>query len=137
MPPPADHPNLLLFDGICHLCNGTVQWVLQHDPAGRISFCPIQSETGRQLYRQHGLDPEQPGTMLLITDRGVHARSDAALEIARLIGRPWSLLRAFRLIPKRLRDGAYGLIAANRYRWFGRHDQCMLPRPEWRQRFLD
>lgn len=128
--------HLLLFDGVCHLCNGVVQFILPRDPRGLIHFCPIQSELGSRMYREHGLDPAQPHTMLLLTPEGARKESAAALEIARLLGGAWRLAGVFRIIPGPLRDAAYRLIARNRYRWFGRDDACMMPRPEWRGRFL-
>ncbi len=132
----SDHPYLLLFDGVCNLCDGAVQFVLKHDTQGRIHFGSIQSEAGSQLYRQHGLDPEKPHTMLFISPKGAFHQSDAALEIADQLGLPWSLAKVFKVIPKTLRDRAYRFVADHRYQWFGKHDQCALPRPEWRGRFL-
>ena len=129
--------HLLLFDGICHLCDGAVQFILPRDQQGRIHFCPIQSELGSRLYREHGLDPTTPHTMLLLTPQGACKESAAALEIARQLGWPWRLAGILVLIPRPVRDAAYRLVARNRYRWFGRHDSCMMPRPEWRGRFLE
>jgi predicted DCC family thiol-disulfide oxidoreductase YuxK len=134
---PTEFRHLLLFDGVCHLCDHTVQWVLAHDRTGLVHFCPIQSETGRRLYSQHGLDPEHPGSMLLLTPGGALEKSDAALELAALMGPPCSWLRLLRIIPRPLRDAVYDLVSRNRYRLFGRREACWLPRPEWRQRFLD
>lgn len=132
----ASWSHLLLFDGVCHLCDGAVQFILRHDQQDKIHFASIQSELGSRLYREHGLDPDTPQSMLLITPDGVLQESDAALEIARLLGWPWSLAGLLRLIPHFLRDPVYRFIASHRYQWFGRHDHCMLPKPEWRQRFL-
>ncbi|HCN28087.1 MAG TPA: hypothetical protein DIT64_04770 [Verrucomicrobiales bacterium] len=128
--------NLLLFDGVCHLCDSTVQFVLRHDTSGRIHFCPIQSETGSRLYREHGFDPAAPHTMLLLTPDGALRESDAAIEIARLLGGIWRLALVLKIIPRPLRDAAYRFIASRRYRWFGRHGACLVPLPEWRARFL-
>ncbi|TDU71346.1 putative DCC family thiol-disulfide oxidoreductase YuxK [Prosthecobacter fusiformis] len=131
---PPSH--LLLFDGVCNLCDSSVQFVLKHDRKGIIHFASIQSEVGSRLYRQHGLDPEHPHSMLFISPKGVFKESDAALEIAGHLGGLWSLLKIFKFIPRALRDQAYLFVASNRYRWFGQKDACALPRPEWRHRFL-
>jgi len=129
--------HLLLFDGVCNLCDHSVQFVLRHDQRGSIRFCSIQSALGSKLYLEHGLDPDRPESMLLLTPAGAFARSDAALEIARLLGGWWRCALLLKVIPKKWRDRAYLMIARNRYRWFGRHEQCWLPRPKWRGRFLD
>lgn len=134
---PALPDHLLLFDGVCHLCHGAVQFILRHDREGQICFASIQSATGQRVYAQHGLDPEEPHTMLYVSPRGVFRESSAALEIARTLGLPWSLGLVFKAVPRRLRDALYRLIARNRYRWFGKKDACPLPQPEWRARFLD
>jgi len=128
--------HLLLFDGLCHLCSGSVQWVLEHDHLGLIHFVSIQSAIGQSLYRQHGFDPNQPHSMLLITPAGIFTKSDAAVELSSLIGGWYACLTIGRLIPKPFRDALYDLIAQNRYRWFGKHETCWLPKPEWKSRFL-
>lgn len=129
--------HLLLFDGVCNLCDGAVQFVLKHDRRCLIHFASIQSVTGSRLYRQQGLDPDSPRTMLLITPQGVFRESDAALEIASLLGGVWGLAKLLKILPRGLRDQAYLFVARHRYRWFGKKDQCLLPRPEWKSRFLD
>lgn len=128
--------HLLLFDGVCHLCDQTVQWVLEHDPRGVVTFCPIQSELGAKLYRQHGFDPAEPHTMLLLTPEDHFVKSDAALELLALLGGKMACWRALKFIPRSLRDLAYSFVASNRYRFFGKKAHCVLPRPEWRGRFL-
>lgn len=130
------HDHLLLFDGVCHLCDASVQFILKRDPAGRIKFAPIQSPLGSQLYRQHGLDPAVPNAMLFLTPHGAFQASDAALEIARTLGGLWKLALIFKLLPRPLRDAAYYFLARNRYRWFGKHDACMMPTPELKARML-
>lgn len=131
-----EHPHLLLFDGVCNLCDGAVQFILKRDSKGIIHFGSIQSPEGSQIYRANGYNPDHPESMLLITPKGVFHESDAALEIARLIGMPWSLATIFKIIPRPIRDLCYKFVAEHRYQWFGKKDQCMLPRPEWRQRFI-
>jgi predicted DCC family thiol-disulfide oxidoreductase YuxK len=134
-PDPAAHP-ILLFDGVCNLCHGSVRFVLEHDPAARFRFAPLQSEVGRKLLTQHGLDPDAFDSMVLVDADGAHTKSAGMLRTARALGAPWSWAYPLIAIPERLRDAVYDWIAHNRYRWFGKKDACPIPRPEWRDRFL-
>lgn len=127
---------VLLFDGVCNLCNASVQWVLLHDRRGQFRFAALQSDTGQRLLQKFGLSPEQFDSVVLVDGDRIFLRSDAALETARRLGLPWSLLNGFRIVPRFVRNAVYDWIARNRYRWFGRQDECLLPRPEWRERFV-
>ena len=128
---------IVLFDGECNLCNRSVNFVLDRDPPGHFRFASAQSEVGRQLLAGHGLsDAAASGVVLLDGDRAFHG-STAALRIARRLRPPWPLLSWLLLVPKPIRYAVYGVIARNRYRWFGRADACRLPTPELRRRFLD
>ena len=133
---PRDKP-LLLFDGVCNLCNGSVLWVIRRDPAGRFRFASLQSEVGRQLLAEAGLPPSALSTVVLYADGRFYTRSDAALGVLARLGSPWSWLAVFRLVPRALRNRLYDWIAGNRYRWFGKKESCMIPTPELRNRFLD
>lgn len=133
---PIDKP-LLLFDGVCNLCNGAVQWVIRHDPAGRIHFAALQSDTGQRVLERAGLSREELSTVVLYYQNQLYTRSDAALKVLQLLGGAWSILYVFRLIPRSLRDTVYDWIAGNRYRWFGKRESCMIPTPELKSRFLD
>ena len=128
--------NLLLFDGVCHLCDSGVRFIIRRDQEGKIKYAPIQSELGRELYQRHGLDPELPTTLLLLTPRGAFKASDASLEIARILGGWWKLAVVFQPLPRGLRDLMYYFIARNRYRWFGKEDACMMPTPELKARVV-
>lgn len=130
-----EHP-ILLFDGVCNLCNASVQWVLTRDVKAQFRFAALQSELGQQLLKQHGLSAENFDTVVLAVKDKVFLRSDAPLEIVWRLGGFWKLLYAFKALPRPIRDGLYNFIAKNRYRWFGRQETCMLPRPEWKGRFL-
>lgn len=134
---PVTDPAVVLFDGVCNLCSASVRFVLRRDPAGRFRFASLQSEAGRELLRRHGLDPDDLHSVVLVEDGRAYTRSDAALRIARGLGGGWPLLGALRAVPRPVRDRVYGLVAANRYRWFGKQDSCMLPTPELRERFLE
>lgn len=129
------HP-IVLFDGVCNLCNGSVQFILKRDPQARFRFASLQSEAGRSLMSEHGLDPDALSSVVVIEDGRVWQESSAALRIARHLPGLWKLLRIFTIIPRPLRDAIYRLIARNRYRWFGKTETCWLPTPELKGRFL-
>lgn len=132
----ATHPTLL-FDGVCNLCSGSVQFILKRDTRGRFRFASLQSDAGRRLMTGHGLDPDALSSVVLIEDGRAYQESAAALRIARHLPGAWKLLRVFTVIPRPLRDAIYRLIARNRYRWFGKTETCWLPTPELRARFLE
>lgn len=131
----TEHP-ILLFDGLCNLCNGSVQFILKRDPNGIFRFASLQSEEAEALLEQYEDKPESLDSVVLLEGEELYARSDAALRVARRLTGLWPLLYAFILIPRPIRDSIYNWIARNRYRWFGKQDQCMMPRPEWKHRFL-
>lgn len=129
---------IILFDGVCNLCNGAVAWVLRRDRKGLFHFASLQGERGQQLLKERGLPVEDFHSMILIVPSvAYYTKSSAALEIARRLGGFWSLAALFTWIPATLRDAVYDLVAQNRYKWFGKREECMLPRPEWKERFLD
>ncbi len=129
------HP-IVLFDGVCNLCNGAVQFILRCDPAGRFRFASLQSAAGEELQTRLGIDPKALDSILLVEGERWYRESDAALRIAARLSGPWKAVAVFRLIPGPLRDPIYRWIARNRYRWFGRQETCWLPTPELRGRFL-
>lgn len=128
---------IVLFDGVCRFCDASVNWILQHDPAGRIRFAALQGPTGQALLQRFGLPLGSFGSMVLVEKGRCWLRSAAAVRIARYLAWPWRLLAGFELLPEFVRDPLYGLLAANRYRWFGTLDACRIPSPEERPRFLD
>jgi predicted DCC family thiol-disulfide oxidoreductase YuxK len=128
---------VVLFDGVCNLCNGTVQFLLQRDRRGQFRFAALQSSAGRNLLRRHGLPEDALETIVVLDSGRAWLRSDGALLLARRLPWPWPLLYVFRLCPRSLRDAIYSWIARNRYRWFGRRESCMLPTAEGSARFLD
>lgn len=131
------HDHLLLFDGVCHLCDGLVRFIVRHDLDSKVVFAPIQGDLGRRLYAEHGLDPTAPHTMLFVTPRGAFQASSAALEIARCIGGWWNLAIIFKIVPRSLRDSVYSFVASKRYSWFGRHDACIMPTPQLNARLRE
>lgn len=127
---------ILLFDGVCNLCNRSVQWVLKRDKRGIFRFAALQSEVGRALLAQANLPVDALDTVVLIHRGRAFSRSDAALEVARLLGMPWSFAVVFKVVPRSWRNACYDWIARNRYRWFGKEETCWLPNPIWKNRFL-
>jgi predicted DCC family thiol-disulfide oxidoreductase YuxK len=129
---------VVLFDGVCPLCHAAVRWIVRHDPGGQFRCAPLDSEVGRAVLEGAGALPprSEPETVVLVEDGRVWERSDAILRIASGVGAPWRWLAVLRLLPRGLRDAAYGWVARGRYRWFGRLDACPLPPPELRDRFL-
>jgi predicted DCC family thiol-disulfide oxidoreductase YuxK len=135
-------PDIVLYDGVCAVCNGVVQFLLPRDPEGRYRFAPLQSRFARDLLTRHGREPDALDTMYVVrhhgdSDETLLAGPDAALHIARTLGGAWRLCGVFRLLPAGVRRRLYDAFARRRYRLFGRHDACVLPRPEWRARFID
>ncbi len=128
---------VVLFDGVCNLCNAAVRFIAANDPAGRFAFASLQSPRARELLGDRLSDPLEPDSVVLLDHGRRYERSDAALHIALGLRAPWPLAFAAILIPRAARDAAYRWIARNRYRWFGRSDTCPLPTPELRDRFLD
>lgn len=129
------HP-VILFDGVCNLCSGFVQWLIRRDGQALFRYASLQSEVGQQLLRAYSLDAAALSTVVMVHRGRAYTHSDVPLEIARLLGGPWAALYAFKLVPQRLRNAMYNFVARNRYRWFGRQESCMMPTPELKERFL-
>lgn len=129
--------HLIIFDGVCHLCTFSVHFILQFETSPVLSFTPLQSKTGTQLLETYGFDPHDAKTFVLVQNGQVYTRSEAALRVAKYLRWPWRGILVFRILPKPWRDAMYDYIARNRYRWFGKQEVCMLPKPEWRARFIE
>lgn len=127
---------IILFDGICNFCNATVNFIIDRDPTGTILFAALQSKKGQELLEGFNLPADSLDTFVLIEGERVFTQSCAALRVCRLLRGSWKLLYAFVLIPRPLRDWAYGMFSRNRYRWFGRSDVCRVPTEHDRDRFL-
>lgn len=130
---------MILFDGMCNFCNGAVNFLIDRDPSGRLAFAALQSEVGRALLAEHGLDPPGVGaadTLVLIEGERASIRSTAALRITAYLRAPWPLLRLLLVVPRPVRDAGYRVFARNRYRWFGRRETCRAPTPDIRARFV-
>jgi predicted DCC family thiol-disulfide oxidoreductase YuxK len=132
---PPDAP-VVLFDGVCGLCNRFVDFALRRDRAGRLRFAALQSPPGRALLAGAGLDPEALDSVVLVRGGRVYRESAAALRVLAELGLPWSLAAAGLAVPAPLRDAVYRFVARRRYAWFGRRDGCRVPTPAERARFL-
>jgi predicted DCC family thiol-disulfide oxidoreductase YuxK len=127
------HP-VVLFDGVCNLCNGSVVFIIRRDPRGVFRFAPLQSPAAAALLGERV--GALPDSLVLIENGRVYTQSTAVLRVARRLRQPWPLVSALIVLPAPLRDWLYAWIARNRYRWFGRREVCMVPTPELQARFL-
>ncbi|OLS38531.1 thiol-disulfide oxidoreductase DCC family protein [Bacillus sp. MRMR6] len=127
---------IILFDGVCNLCNSSVQFIINRDPNAYFKFASLQSEMGQKLLKECGYQTEMK-SFVLIEDHKVYIKSTAALRVCLKLSGAWSIFSVFRVIPPVIRDKIYDLFAKNRYQWFGKKDSCMLPTPEMKQRFLE
>lgn len=128
---------IVLFDGECNFCDRSVQFIIKRDPTGIFAFASLKSKVGQQLLRDYHI-PDELDSLILIDplNHKYYIKSSAALHISRNLTALWSILYIFKLIPRSIRDKVYDLIARNRIRWFGKKEQCILPSPEIRNRFL-
>jgi predicted DCC family thiol-disulfide oxidoreductase YuxK len=131
-----NHP-VLLFDGVCNMCNHIVIFIIKRDRKATFRFASLQSQTGADMLQQHGLPETDMNTVILMDESHYYTKSTAALHVFKRLGGLWSLLYVFIVIPKPIRDIFYAWVARNRYKWFGKKDQCMIPTPELKNRFLD
>lgn len=127
---------IVLFDGVCKLCNGWARFLIRHDHQRLFRLASVQSQQGQALLARFGLPTDHFDTMALIDDGHLRVRSDAVLRIVASLPYPWRLLAVLRLIPAPVRDWCYDRIALNRYRLFGRHQVCLLPDADHAGRFL-
>ena len=127
---------LILFDGICNLCNSSVQFVLKKDKNKQFKFASIQSDAAKEILLQFSKNNSDLDSIILIYNGRRYEKSSAILRIGKLLGGFYSLGMVFWLIPKPIRDWVYDYIAKNRYKWYGKKDQCMIPTPEIKNQFL-
>jgi predicted DCC family thiol-disulfide oxidoreductase YuxK len=125
----TDH-SIIVFDGECVLCSASAQFVLRHDHRHHFRLAAMQGEVGTALYKRFGIDPANPESMIVVTGNEVHRDSDGVLSIYSALGWPWRAMMVFYLVPKFLRDPVYRWVARNRYRLFGRRQECWMPKPE-------
>ena len=129
---------LILFDGVCNLCNASVQYVIKHDKMDVFMFTALQSESGKQIIKEYNIDTNKIDSILLYTpEKGITHKSTAALKIALQLGFPNNLLSVFFIIPPFIRNWVYNYIAKNRYKWYGKKESCMIPTQELKSKFLE
>lgn len=127
---------IILFDGVCNFCNGAINFVLKQDKKGIFRFAPLQSETGQSLLNRYNLSTKEFDSFVLIDNGKVYKKSAASLQVMNKLPWYWKELQLLKIIPTAFRDAIYDFIAKNRYKWFGKKEQCMMPTPEMRNRFL-
>ncbi len=128
---------IILFDGVCNLCNSSVQYIIEHDANHVFRFAASQSDIAQQLIATHRLQAEDLKSVIFVDEQKIYLRSDAALRIASYFGGAWPIFARIALfVPRFLRNGVYNIVAANRYRWFGQQKSCWIPTPELKSRFL-
>jgi len=131
------HKKLILFDGVCNLCNSSVLYVIKHDRKNTFLFAPLQSEIGQKIINQYNIDPSKTDSILLYSkEKGVKTKSTAAIHIAKALGFPRTMLSVFLIFPSFIRNSVYDFIAKNRYKWYGKKESCMIPTPELKAKFL-
>lgn len=128
---------LILFDGVCNLCNSWVQYIIKHDKNDLFQFTPIQSEIGQELTKKYNIDTLKTDSIILYSEKqGIHYKSTAALLIARQLGFPINIMIVFLIVPPFIRDWVYNYIAKNRYAWYGKREACMVPSPDIKKKFI-
>ncbi|WP_452225930.1 thiol-disulfide oxidoreductase DCC family protein [Lacinutrix cladophorae] len=131
------HKHLILFDGVCNLCNSTVQYVIKQDKKDVFRFAALQSDIGKSIIEKYNIDTVKTDSILLYSEEnGLKVKSTAALYIAKDLGFPNNILVVFLIVPTFIRNGVYNYIAKNRYRWYGKKESCMIPTPELKGKFL-
>lgn len=128
---------LVLFDGICNLCNRSVQFIIKNDKKQQFLFASLQGNKGQEILKNFNLPTSQLHSFVLVDNKKVYTQSAAALRIANILGGGWKLFYGLMIIPPFIRNGVYKWIARNRYKWFGKKDDCMIPTPDVKERFLD
>jgi predicted DCC family thiol-disulfide oxidoreductase YuxK len=132
----TEHP-IILFDGVCNFCNGAINFVLRQDKKAIFRFAALQSQAGQKLLKQYNLSVTEFESFVLIENGKVYKKSAASLRVMNKLPWYWKEAQIFRIIPTAFRDAIYDFIAKRRYKWFGKKEQCTVPTPEMRNRFLD
>jgi len=133
-----ENKKLILFDGVCNLCNDSVQYVIKHDKKNIFMYTALQSEVGQEIIKTYNIDTKKTDSILLYApEKGVSYKSTAALKIASKLGFPTNLMSVFFIIPPFIRNWVYDYIAKNRYKWYGKKESCMIPTPELKSKFFE
>jgi predicted DCC family thiol-disulfide oxidoreductase YuxK len=129
--------SIILFDGVCNLCSGAVQFIIRHDSKKQFRFASLQSRFGEDVMKRFGLPVNQFNSFILLENGEIYTRSTAALKVAKKLKGAWSLAYCFIIVPRFIRDAVYNLVARNRYKWFGKKEECWIPTPELKSLFWD
>lgn len=128
--------DIVLFDGVCNLCNSAILFIIKRDKKDRFRFAPLESKLGKELLDQHGINPLEIDSIVLVSGDSAFAKAGAALRISKHLSGLWPLLYCFIIVPKFISNLVYDFIARNRYKWFGKKESCMIPTPELKSKFL-
>ena len=138
MQPLPENTQIILFDGVCNLCDNAIQFIIKRDKNNVFRYASLQSELGKKLLAERNIDPEETDSIVLINpDVAYYTKSSAALEISKKLNGFYPVFSVFLILPKFLRDPVYDFIAKNRYQWFGKKENCMIPTEEQKALFLD
>jgi len=132
-----DEKPIILFDGVCNFCNGSVNFLIRRDKKNVFRFAALQSQTAQKLLAQYKKQKKGFESFVLMQDGKAYEKSSAALKVLNKLPWYWKWAQVFWIVPKFIRDGVYDVIARNRYKWFGKKEECMIPTSEVRNRFLD
>jgi predicted DCC family thiol-disulfide oxidoreductase YuxK len=130
--------SLIVFDGVCNLCNASVQYVIKRDKNNKFLFAPLQSKIGEKIIKAYNINTAKVDSILLFNPKtGIYSKSTAALKIASKLSFPTNILTVFLIVPAFIRNWVYDYIAKNRYKWYGKKEACMIPTPDLKNKFLD
>lgn len=132
----TENKKIILFDGVCNLCNSSVTFVIKRDAKDVFRFAALQEEPGQKLIKQYGIDTNKTDSIIFIENNKAYTKSTAALRISRYLGGAYPLLYGFIIIPVFIRNWVYDYVAKNRYKWYGKKESCMIPTPELKVKFL-
>jgi predicted DCC family thiol-disulfide oxidoreductase YuxK len=128
---------IILFDGVCNLCNRSIQVIIKNDRKKFFRFASLQGKLGQEVLKKHQLQTDQLHSFILLEGDHIYTKSTGALRIFRELGGGWKILYGFMILPRFIRDAVYNFVSRNRYKWYGKREECMLPTPELKERFLD
>lgn len=132
-----ENQNIILFDGVCNLCSVSVQFIIERDHDNIFKFASLQSNYGQEVLKKHQLPSEDFDSFILLENNQIYQRSTAALKVAKQLSWPLKAMYVFIIIPPFIRNFVYNFIAKNRYKWFGKKNECWLPTPDLKAKFLD
>ncbi|SDW74162.1 Predicted thiol-disulfide oxidoreductase YuxK, DCC family [Lutibacter oricola] len=131
-----NNKSIVLFDGVCNLCNSSINFIIKHDTKERFLFASLQSDAAKEILLQFTSKKNDLSSILYIENNKLYSNSSAALRISKYLRTPINWMYAFIIVPKFIRNAVYNYIAKNRYKWYGKKESCMIPSPELKKRFL-